>query len=340
MDTAAGCIVAPRIAVIMTCFNRRQKTLACLDAVLAQTALRSMALDFFITDDGSTDGTAAALLGKHPSIRLFKGNGTMYWNGGMRLAWSEALQGAYDFFLWLNDDTFLYPDTLQRLVDTHYAHYGSSNSSNSRNSRWRRGSGSGSGNTANTANTGNTGTTDNASASVGSGRAGIVIGSTQDGCGNLSYGGERQRSWLRPLTLSNIAPQDVAQRCDTFNGNCVLIPRAAAAVLGNLDAGFVHAMGDTDYGLRARQAGIPMWVLPGFAGSCVNDSSAGGTVATASLPLKLRLHQLLGPKGLPWRPWHLLCRRHAGYLWPIYWSWPYLKVVATTLYLRARQRIG
>jgi GT2 family glycosyltransferase len=317
MDTTAGRITGPRIGVIMTCFNRRQKTLACFDAVLAQTALRSMALDFFITDDGSTDGTADALLGKHPRIRLFKGNGALYWNGGMHLAWSEALRGAYDFFLWLNDDTFLYPDTLQRLVDTHYAQSTSGDSSGS---------------------TGNTDNSDNSSRS--SGRAGIVIGSTQDGCGNLSYGGERQRSWLRPLTLSNIAPQDVAQRCDTFNGNCVLIPRAAAAVLGNLDAGFVHAMGDTDYGLRARRAGIPMWLLPGFAGSCVNDSNAGGIAAAASLPLKVRMHQLLGPKGLPLRPWRLLCQRHAGYLWPIYWSWPYLKVVATTLYLRTRRRIG
>lgn len=330
MHTATGRGAGLRIGVIMTCFNRRQKTLACLDAVLAQTALRSMALDFFITDDGSADGTAEALLGRHPGIRLFKGNGALYWNGGMRLAWSKALHGAYDFFLWLNDDTFLYPDTLQRLVDTHYAQHNSSvisrsnSRSNSRSSR-RRSGGS------------NTDNTDNSSAC--SGRAGIVIGSTQDGCGNLSYGGERQRSWLRPLTLSNIPPQAVAQRCDTFNGNCVLIPRAAVAILGNLDAGFVHAMGDTDYGLRARHAGIPMWVLPGFAGSCVNDSSAGCNADAAALPLRLRMHQLLGPKGLPWRPWRLLCQRHTGYLWPIYWSWPYLKVVATTLYLRARQRI-
>ncbi|MDQ2823436.1 MAG: glycosyltransferase, partial [Pseudomonadota bacterium] len=131
MGAADERVAGPRIAVILTCFNRRQKTLACLDAVLAQTALNNMALDFFITDDGSVDGTADALLDKNARIRLFKGNGTLYWNGGMRLAWAEALRGTYDFFLWLNDDTFLYPETLQRLVDTHHAQCGIGSDSNS-----------------------------------------------------------------------------------------------------------------------------------------------------------------------------------------------------------------
>lgn len=288
---------ADRIAVLLTCFNRRQKTLACIDAVLAQTALDAVTLDFYITDDSSDDGTAAALIGKNARIRLLQGNGSLFWNGGMRLAWAEAMKGNYDFYLWLNDDTFLYPDTLQRMVATYRA------------------------------------------AAQGGATAGIVVGSTHDGTG-ISYGGERQRSRLRPLTLARIAPQDVAQQCDTFNGNCVLISRAAADVLGNLDPGFIHAMGDTDYGLRARHAGIPMWVMPGFAGDCVDDGIIAGGYADRALPLTVRLGKVMGPKGLPWRAWLVLCQRHAGWLWPVYWSWPYLKIVATSCYFGACKRIG
>ncbi|TFW36315.1 glycosyltransferase family 2 protein [Massilia horti] len=286
---------APKIAVIVTCFNRRQKTVASIDSMLAQTALPAVALDFFITDDGSTDGTAEAILQRCPGARVLLGNGSLFWNGGMRLAMDEAFKGNYDFFLWLNDDTFLYPDALQTMLDTH------------------------------------------ASAARRAGRAGIVVGSTHDERGRTSYGGERQRSRLRPLTLVKLDPLTEIQRCDTFNGNCVLVSREAAEVLGNLDAGFIHAMGDTDYGFRARKAGIPMWVMPAYAGRCVDDAKLAGSFHDRSLPLSRRLKAMLSPKGLPWRAWLIVCRRHAGYLWPLYWMWPYLKVLATSCHLGQRK---
>lgn len=290
----AGDQSRPTIAVILTCFNRRQKTVACIDAVLAQTVLDDVALDFFVTDDNSQDGTADALIRQHDRIHLLKGDGSLFWNGGMRLAWAAAFSGDYDFYLWLNDDTFLYPQALGRMLDTH------------------------------------------ALSRHNSGKAGIVVGSTHDDSGQTSYGGERQRSRLRPLTLATIEPRGAVQQCDTFNGNCVLISRQAAAVLGNLDPGFVHAMGDTDYGLRASKAGIPMWVTPAYAGRCVNDGSVAGGFGDRSLPLTTRWRKILSPKGLPWRPWRLLCRRHAGWLWPLYWSWPYLKIVATACRFKRR----
>lgn len=297
MNAPKDCVTYRKIAVILTCFNRRQKTLACIDAVLAQTALNDTVLDFFITDDGSQDGTSDVLLARHDRIQLFKGDGSLYWNGGMWLAWAEALCGDYDGYLWLNDDTFIYPQTLQRLIET------------------------------------------DAAIRRQCGHAGIVVGSTHDDTGQTSYGGELQSGWLKPLTLTTIAPRDWAQQCDTFNGNCVLISRNAASVLGNLDPDFIHAMGDTDYGLRAKRAGIPIWVMPGYAGRCVNDGAITAGFNDPSLPLLTRMRKALGPKGLPWRPWRLLCRRHAGMLWPIYWSWPYLKIVATSCYFSTCKRI-
>lgn len=278
-----------RIAVILACYNRRQNTIACLDAVLAQQELDDATLALYITDDASTDGTAAALQARYPGATLLAGSGALFWNGGMRLAWSAAMRGDYDYFLWLNDDTFLQPDALRRMLDTH------------------------------------------AQARRGGARPGIVVGSTHGEHGETSYGGERQRSALQPLTLDLIPPKASMQPCDTFNGNCVLIDRRAVAILGNLDGGFIHAMGDTDYGLRAKKAAVPMWVMPGYAGRCVNDTPARGVFKDRALPLTQRVRQILAPKGLPWKPWLLLCRRHTGWLWPLYWSWPYLKLVATSV---------
>jgi GT2 family glycosyltransferase len=282
----------PRIALILTCFNRRQKTLDCIDSVLAQSAFNDVMIDFFITDDNSKDGTSEALIRKYQKIRLLKGNGSLYWNGGMRLAWEAALKESYDFFLWLNDDTFLYPDTIQRMLDTH------------------------------------------AKCMSDTGKSSIVVGSTHDETGHTSYGGELQKSRMRPLTLIKLDPKEEVLRCDTFNGNCVLISQGAAMVLGNLDAGFIHAMGDTDYGLRAKQAGIPMWVMPFYAGRCINDNHESDSFTDRSLSVSVRLKKIMSPKGLPWRPWLILCRRHAGCLWPVYWMWPYFKIVVTSSRLK------
>lgn len=293
VDTEA--VQRQKIAVILTCFNRKQKTIDCLDAVLSQSSIDDVDIDFFVTDDGSKDGTSDALIQKYPNIHLMRGNGSLFWNGGMRLAWEQALRRKVDFFLWLNDDTFLYPDALRRMLDTHSA------------------------------------------CMARTGKAGIVVGSTHDETGHTSYGGELQKSRLRPLTLIKVDPNDTVQQCDTFNGNCVLVSCAASDVLGNLDSGFIHAMGDTDYGLRAKQAGVPVWVMPFYAGTCVNDNHVSGSFADQSLSFMMRLRKVLSPKGLPPRPWAIICRRHTGYLWPVYWLWPYLKILLTSTRIKERQ---
>ena len=76
---------------------------------------------FYLTDDGSKDGTAQAVRDAFPATYVLTGDGSLYWSGGMRKAWAEALKHGYDFYLWLNDDTLLYPDALERLFATHDA---------------------------------------------------------------------------------------------------------------------------------------------------------------------------------------------------------------------------
>ena len=50
------------IAVLMTCYNRREKTLACLDALQKTSASSGdIQLSIYLTDDGCSDGTADAV---------------------------------------------------------------------------------------------------------------------------------------------------------------------------------------------------------------------------------------------------------------------------------------
>ena len=104
------------LAVIMTCYNRRETTLSCLRALYVCNLPESLHFQVYLVDDGSTDGTADAVATDFPDVRIIQGDGSLFWNGGMRLAFSAALEKGYDYYLWLNDDTTLYPDAVALLL--------------------------------------------------------------------------------------------------------------------------------------------------------------------------------------------------------------------------------
>ena len=106
------------IATLLTCHNRREKTITCLDLLFNQELDKTCHLMVYLVDAGSTDGTVEAIKKKFPQVRLFCGNDSLYWCGGMRYAWSMAMKKDCDFYLWLNDDTFLFSGAIQRLLKT------------------------------------------------------------------------------------------------------------------------------------------------------------------------------------------------------------------------------
>jgi len=103
---------APRVAAILTCFNRRALTLASLAAITESAALAGVELAIYIVDDGSRDGTADAVRAAFPHAHVIMGTGSLYWNQGMRLAWSTARADDPDFYLMLNDDLAVRPAAL------------------------------------------------------------------------------------------------------------------------------------------------------------------------------------------------------------------------------------
>jgi len=108
-----------RIAALMTCHNRRDSTLLCLDAFFraAVNAAGQADVDVYLVDDGSTDGTGSAVRERFPEVHVITGTGSLFWCGGMRLAWETAAERDFDIYLWLNDDVVLDADALCRLLD-------------------------------------------------------------------------------------------------------------------------------------------------------------------------------------------------------------------------------
>lgn len=274
-----------QICAVLTCFNRRDKTLSCLASLQRCFQLASVAPHAVLVDDGSTDGTADAVRHDFPWVKVIRGDGNLFWNRGMHVAMAEAFQGDYDFYLWVNDDISLREEAVSSALQT----WGAVHQQQS--------------------------------------EPVIVVGSMSWPDGEqVAYGGVVRPSRLKATTFKIVAPDVLPKDVDTMNGNFVLIPRDVVARIGNLDPAFEHGMGDFDYGLRARMRGCRVVVMPGFAGVC-SRNPVGGSFVDRSLPLRIRMKKMLDRRGLPARSWAHFTRRHAGIWWPIFWVWPYIRVM-------------
>lgn len=281
------------IAVLLTCYNRREKTLQCLQALYQQILPSQIKLQPYLVDDASTDGTAEAVQQEYPNVHLIRGTGSLFWNGGMRSAFAAAQEEDPDYYLWLNDDTVLYPDAIGTLLDVCAQ-----------------------------------------LASQGQGRA-IVVGSTLDPeTDRPSYGGLMQTYWWHPLKFHHLHPDPNQPRlCDTLHGNCVLVPRAVATLVGNLNPEYTHNLGDYDYGLRARRKGCFVWMAPGYLGTCCANPPSNRIVKSDLA--QASWSQVDRPKGLAledvtlhsFEEWKVFCRENGGAFWFFYWLLPYRRLL-------------
>lgn len=100
-----------RLAVLVTCFNRVKTTLSGLDALRAALdRIESLNYLIFLVDDASPDGTGSAVRKHHPEVHVIEGTGSLFWNGGMCLAYQTARRhGSFDAYLLFNDDVIVNP---------------------------------------------------------------------------------------------------------------------------------------------------------------------------------------------------------------------------------------
>lgn len=154
----------------------------------------------------------------------------------------------------------------------------------------------------------------------------VIVGATRDCLGNTSYGGVKLLS-RRFARFAVIEPSQEYTMCDTFNGNCVLIPKKVFEQVGNLDPIYRHSMSDYDYGMHIRRMGFPIYNTSEHVGVC-NDNQVDGSWRDASLPRRQRLQKKEAPKGLPRRDWYHFIRKNYGFCAAVYHSLtPYVRII-------------
>lgn len=110
-------MIDKHLAVLLTVFNRRDLTVKCLQRLYEQKIPENVKMEVYLTDDGSTDGTKKAVLDNFPQVHVIDGDGSLFWNRGMWTAWDVARNdNDYDYYLWLNDDTYIYDKCIMSLL--------------------------------------------------------------------------------------------------------------------------------------------------------------------------------------------------------------------------------
>ncbi len=128
---------------------------------------------------------------------------------------------------------------------------------------------------------------------------------------------------------------------DTFNGNVVLVGKGTVAAIGLNDPAFFHNMGDIDYGLRARDAGIPVLLLPGTLGECASNAAkryrgyGAPDLSVIEQWRKVNTHH-----GMPFASWWRLTRRHSGKWWLLHFLLPYRHLVKFTRLRRSGAQVS
>ncbi|WP_432812189.1 glycosyltransferase family 2 protein [Pantanalinema sp. GBBB05] len=102
------------VYLIIPVHNRKATTLACLNHLQHQGDLQRY--QTVVVDDGSTDGTQAAIQALHPSVTVLTGDGNLWWTGAIALGMNYAIEQGADYLIWLNDDCYPQPGAIAKLV--------------------------------------------------------------------------------------------------------------------------------------------------------------------------------------------------------------------------------
>lgn len=269
-----------KIAVILTCFNRKEKTEQCIRKIAKGNP--EYDFSFVVVDDCSNDGTFEKLqdMQKEFDIRLLKTDGDAYYSGGMRMGMKYALENLCEtssYVLLINDDVSFYENFVKRIINQSKAQ-----------------------------------------------KNAVVVGATCNEEGNLSYSAIK---YIKGISYKKLSVTDWEIEADTFNANCVLIPVQVFLQAGQMDAYYIHSLGDFDYGLQIKRSGAVLHVSKEYVGVCNNNSTENTWVDT-TLTRRERMRKKEQIKGAPAKQWFYFLKKNFGLFVAVKGSiTPYIRIL-------------
>lgn len=104
----------PRVYVITLNWNGKDDTIECIESLKKVNYLN---LKIVVVDNGSKDGSVAALRAKYPDLIIIENGTNLGYAKGFNTGMRHALQQGADYFLILNNDTVIDPGAVGALVN-------------------------------------------------------------------------------------------------------------------------------------------------------------------------------------------------------------------------------
>lgn len=232
-----------KIAVIITTYNRREKTLKCLQSLYQASLPANWFFDIFITDDNSSDGTVEEVTLNFPEVNIEVSSNNLYWARGMNLSWKRAIdRGDYEAFLLLNDDVIL-SNSFWYYID--YTNQFCINQNNQEGI--------------------------------------YVSSTQDPFSKKISYGGRKLNRKFYRIKLEIVKPTNQPIECNVTNANILFVPMNVVKSIGIFDEKYIHGIADYDYSLTAYSKRIPIYVTPNYGGFCTDDHGTNWLSSNYSL---------------------------------------------------------
>lgn len=224
-----------RMAIVLTCHNRKAKTVNCITKLIqASRASRNYRITtrLFVCDDMSTDGTAEALERFGDDVAIIQGTGDLFWARGMARAMTEAEKWNSDFYLMVNDDVDFYDNVLDVMMDSYFS-------------------------------------------VSSQGLCAVVGSTKDQNDNSYTYGGRIWSGPRIHEYSEMVKPNGLCQECNQANWNCFLLPKELYNEIGKIDTSYEHSLADFDYSNRIIKLKHKIYVATDYIGYCSRNSAVG-----------------------------------------------------------------
>ena len=246
--------------MIVVSWNAREETLGCLRNL---EALPEPELRVHVVDNGSTDGSAAAVAREHPQVDLLAFQDNRGFAAAANAGLRRALEEGAEWFFLLNNDARLEDGALKALLEAAERHPragllgGRIYADRQRDVLW---------------------------------------------CCGVSLGWHFNLARLRGHGRRGRGRYEAEEEVDALTGCGLLIRREVLEQVGWLDEGFWVYVEDADYCLRAREAGFAVVYVPEAVMEHAGAGSTGGGYSPARKYLTAHGSALLARKHFRRRP--------------------------------------